>query len=103
MTDLTATTPTPAFGPRRPAPPSRVWLITGAGRGFGRRFTEAALAAGARVGATGRQPAGPDHLGAPPPARLVAVPLDVMDRAAVFAAVEAGVTAFGHLDVVVNN
>jgi NAD(P)-dependent dehydrogenase (short-subunit alcohol dehydrogenase family) len=103
MTDLTATTPTPAFGPRRPAPPSRVWLVTGAGRGFGRRFTEAALAAGDRVVATARRPEVLDDLVAAHPDRLVAVPLDVTDRAAVFAAVEAGVAAFGHLDVVVNN
>jgi NAD(P)-dependent dehydrogenase (short-subunit alcohol dehydrogenase family) len=44
-----------------------------------------------------------DDLVAAHPDRLVAVPLDVTDRAAVFAAVEAGVAAFGHLDVVVNN
>jgi NADP-dependent 3-hydroxy acid dehydrogenase YdfG len=35
---------------------ARVWLITGAGHGFGRHFTEAALAAGDRVIGTARRP-----------------------------------------------
>ena len=34
----------------RTAAASRVWFITGASRGLGRAFTEAALAAGDRVG-----------------------------------------------------
>jgi NADP-dependent 3-hydroxy acid dehydrogenase YdfG len=32
----------------------KVWLITGASRGFGRRWTEAALARGDKVAATAR-------------------------------------------------
>ena len=36
---------------------SRVWLITGASRGLGRAFAEAALAAGDRVAAISRTPA----------------------------------------------
>jgi NAD(P)-dependent dehydrogenase (short-subunit alcohol dehydrogenase family) len=35
---------------------SKVWLITGASRGLGRAFTEAALEAGDRVVATARDP-----------------------------------------------
>src|SRR5258705_4090713 len=35
---------------------SKVWLITGASRGFGRAFTEAVLEAGDRVVATARNP-----------------------------------------------
>jgi NAD(P)-dependent dehydrogenase (short-subunit alcohol dehydrogenase family) len=84
-------------------PLSRVWLVTGAGRGFGRRFTEAALAIGERVVATARRPEVLGDLAAANPGRLAVIPLDVTDRAAVFAAVEAAVAAFGHLDVVVNN
>jgi NADP-dependent 3-hydroxy acid dehydrogenase YdfG len=34
--------------------PSRTWFITGASRGFGRSFAQAALAAGDRVAATAR-------------------------------------------------
>jgi len=74
----------------------RVWLITGASRGLGRAFAEAALAAGDRVAAISRTPAplGGDSLG---------IAADVTDRAAVFAAVEKAVAHFGRLDVVVNN
>ena len=74
----------------------RVWLITGASRGLGRAFAEAALAAGDRVVAISRTPAplGGDSL---------AIAADVTDRAAVFAAVEQAVAHFGRLDVVVNN
>jgi NAD(P)-dependent dehydrogenase (short-subunit alcohol dehydrogenase family) len=34
----------------------QVWLITGAGRGLGTKIAKAALAAGHRVVATGRDP-----------------------------------------------
>ena len=59
---------------------SRVWLITGASRGLGRAFAEAALAAGDRVAAISRTPAplGGDSLG---------IAADVTDRAAVLAEV----------------
>jgi NAD(P)-dependent dehydrogenase (short-subunit alcohol dehydrogenase family) len=82
---------------------ARVWMITGAGRGFGRLFTAAALAAGERVVATARRPESLDDLMAHYEGRLVVLPLDVTDRAAVFATVERAVAAFGRLDVVVNN
>ena len=36
---------------------SKVWFITGASRGFGRVWTEAALKRGDRVAATARDPA----------------------------------------------
>ena len=35
---------------------SKVWVITGAGRGMGLSITKAALAAGHKVVATGRNP-----------------------------------------------
>jgi len=84
-------------------PSSRVWLITGAGRGFGRLFTQTALAAGDRVVATARRPQSLDDLVAQHQDRLVVLPLDVADRAAVFATVARAVTAFGRLDIVINN
>src|SRR4051812_8150425 len=83
--------------------PPRAWLITGAGRGFGRLFTVAALTAGDRVVATARRPEALGDLVAQYAEQLVVLPLDVIDRAAVFAAVERAVEAFGRLDVVVNN
>src|SRR2546422_1277669 len=82
---------------------SRVWFITGAGRGFGRLFTETALAAGDRVVGTARTPDALDDLREQHPDRLVVLPLDVADRAAVFATVERAVAAFGRLDIVLNN
>ncbi|MDA0179978.1 SDR family NAD(P)-dependent oxidoreductase [Solirubrobacter phytolaccae] len=76
----------------------RTWLITGAGRGLGRAFAQAALEAGDQVVATVRDPAA-----LPERDRLRVLTLDVRDRAAVFAAVEEAWAAFGGLDVVVNN
>ncbi|MBB4661852.1 SDR family NAD(P)-dependent oxidoreductase [Conexibacter arvalis] len=84
--------------------PGRVWLITGASRGLGRAFAEAALAAGDRVVAIARSAEQLDRLAAEHCAdRVLPLPADVTDRAAVFAAVERAVARFGRLDVVVNN
>ena len=81
----------------------RVWLITGAGRGLGRAFVDAALAAGDRVLATTRAPGPLDEIAAVRPEALVVRTLDVRDRAAGRAAVAAAVEHFGRLDVLVNN
>ena len=81
----------------------RVWFITGAGRGFGLLFTQTALACGDMVVGTVRQPGQLEDLEARSEGRLVALPLDVRDRAAVFAAVETAADAFGRLDIVINN
>jgi NADP-dependent 3-hydroxy acid dehydrogenase YdfG len=82
---------------------SRVWFITGASRGLGRAFTEAALAAGDRVAGASRDISPLDDLVARHPDRLLALRLDVTDRAAVFDVVDKAVEHFGRLDVVVNN
>jgi NAD(P)-dependent dehydrogenase (short-subunit alcohol dehydrogenase family) len=81
----------------------RVWLITGASRGLGRAFAEAALAAGDRVAALARSQADLETLAAGHGDRALPLPVDVTDRTAVFAAVERAVERFGRLDVVVNN
>lgn len=81
----------------------RVWLITGASRGLGRAFAEAALAAGDRVAALARTTADLEALAADHGDRVMALPVDVTDRAAVFAAAARAVERFGRLDVVVNN
>ncbi|MBB4910784.1 SDR family NAD(P)-dependent oxidoreductase [Actinophytocola algeriensis] len=75
----------------------RTWFITGASRGLGQAFTEAALAEGDRVVAVSRtiEPREDD--------RVLAFRLDVTDRDAVHAAVDRAVAHFGRLDVVVNN
>jgi NAD(P)-dependent dehydrogenase (short-subunit alcohol dehydrogenase family) len=90
----TATTATPG---------GRVWLVTGASRGLGRAFAQAALAAGDRVAALARTAADLEQLAAEHDGRVLALPADVTDRDAVFAAVEEAVAGFGRLDVVLNN
>jgi NAD(P)-dependent dehydrogenase (short-subunit alcohol dehydrogenase family) len=82
---------------------SRVWFVTGASRGLGLAFTEAALAEGDRVVGAARDVTPLDELTARYPDRLVATRLDVTDRSAVFAVVDEAVERFGRLDIVVNN
>lgn len=87
----------------RTAAASRVWFITGASRGLGRAFTGAALAAGDRVVGAARDVSPLDGLAARHPGRLLALRVDVTDRATVVDAVDRAVGHFGRLDIVVNN
>lgn len=81
---------------------SKVYFITGAGRGMGVDFVRAALAAGHRVVATGRRPqAVAQAVGAHE--NLLAVKLDVTIPADADAAVQAAVDRFGRIDVLLNN
>ncbi|MFL6661282.1 MAG: SDR family oxidoreductase [Rhizobacter sp.] len=80
----------------------KVWLITGAGRGLGVDIARAALAAGHAVVATGRDPAKVSAaLGTHPD--LLALKLDVTRPKDAGSAVDAAVTKFGRIDVLVNN
>lgn len=81
----------------------KVWFITGAARGFGRVWAEAALERGDLVAATARRPEALAGLAGTFGDALLPLPLDVTDRAAVFAAVIRAQKTFGRLDVVVNN
>lgn len=81
----------------------RVWFITGASRGLGRAFTEAALATGDQVVGAARDVTPLDDLAEKHPDRLLTLSLDVTDRGAVFDVVDRAVSHFGRLDVVVNN
>jgi NAD(P)-dependent dehydrogenase (short-subunit alcohol dehydrogenase family) len=81
----------------------KVWFITGASRGFGREWAIAALERGDAVAATARDTATLDELVARFGERVLALKLDVTDRAADFAAVAQTHGHFGRLDVVVNN
>jgi len=76
----------------------RTWFVTGASRGLGRAFTDAALAAGDQVAAVSRTLRDDDTRDG-----LLQIAADVRDPAAVQAAVDRAVEAFGRLDVVVNN
>ncbi|MEU1587618.1 SDR family oxidoreductase [Micromonospora sp. NPDC005710] len=80
----------------------RTWFITGASRGLGRAFADTALGRGDRVVAAARTIAQADF-DETYADRLLALTLDVTDRAAVIAAVNTAVARFGRLDVVVNN
>src|SRR5438552_9304221 len=81
---------------------SKVWFITGAGRGMGVDIAKAALAAGNKVVATGRntdkvtQVLGETQ-------DLLVVKLDVTKPVDAEAAVKAAVDRFGTIDVLVNN
>lgn len=82
---------------------NRTWLITGASRGLGRSFTQAALAAGDRVAATARDTSSLDDLAAEHGDAILPIELDVTDHDAAFAVVRQAHDRLGRLDVVVNN
>jgi NAD(P)-dependent dehydrogenase (short-subunit alcohol dehydrogenase family) len=82
---------------------SKTWFITGASKGFGREWAEAALARGDRVAATARTPSTLDALVETYGDAVVPIELDVTDRAGDFEAVQRAASHFGALDVVVNN
>jgi len=81
---------------------SKVWIITGAGRGLGIDIAQKALAAGHSVVATGRNPdAILKAIGAHE--NLLAVALDITDPTASIRAAQAAKDRFGRIDVLVNN
>ncbi len=83
---------------------SKVWFITGAGSGIGAATARAALKAGDRVVATGRnidkvRNALSDVAGD----NLALIQLDVANEAQATVAVDAAMKAYGRIDVLVNN
>ncbi len=81
---------------------TKVWLITGAGRGMGVDIAQAALAAGDRVVATARD-AAKVVAAVGEQEDLLAVSLDITDSVSIDAAVNAAIDRFGRIDVLVNN
>jgi NAD(P)-dependent dehydrogenase (short-subunit alcohol dehydrogenase family) len=80
----------------------KIWFITGAGRGFGRLWTIAALERGDKVVATARDTSALADLVERFGDAILPLRLDVTDRDGVFAAVAQGHEAFGRLDVVLS-
>jgi len=82
---------------------SKVVFITGASKGFGRQWAEAALAQGHRVVATARNPDTLSGLVAAFGDAVLPLQLDVTDRQACFAAAEQATARFGRIDVLISN
>ncbi len=82
---------------------SKVWFITGASRGLGRVWAEAALKRGDKVVATARHPGALHELAEAYGDAVLVLQLDVADRDAVFEAVAQAHGHFKRLDVVLCN
>jgi NAD(P)-dependent dehydrogenase (short-subunit alcohol dehydrogenase family) len=80
----------------------KTWFITGASRGFGRIWAEAALKRGDRVTATARKLADVADLAERFGDTVLPLALDVTDSAQVQQAVHQAYEHFGRLDVLVN-
>ena len=81
----------------------KVWFITGASRGFGRIWAEAALLRGDKVAATARDPASVAELELRFGDAVLPLALDVTRPGQARQAVEQAQARFGRLDIVVNN
>lgn len=67
---------------------TKIWFITGASRGFGREWAEAALERGDKVAATAREIETLDELVQKFGENVLPLRLDVTDRAAAFGTVQ---------------
>jgi len=82
---------------------NKVWFITGTSSGFGREIALEALARGAYVVATARNPSSLDDLRQRAPDRVLTVRLDVTQPEQIESAVQQAYQRFGAIDVLVNN
>ena len=82
---------------------SKVVLVTGAGSGIGRAVAVALAKAGDQVAIAGRRAAPLQETAAAAGGKLLVIPTDVTDEAAVKAMVDTTVSQYGRLDVVFNN
>lgn len=82
---------------------SKVWLITGAGSGIGLQIAEAALAAGNKVVATGRDASKVTKAINGSTDNLLVVKMDVTDPKEISTGVNSAIEKFGTIDVLVNN
>jgi len=82
---------------------SKIWFVTGATRGLGRAWVEAALRRGDRIAATARKAEDLADLSAAYGETFLPLVVDLTDREAVSGAVARTVAHFGRIDVVVSN
>src|SRR5260221_13018113 len=82
---------------------AKIWFITGASKGFGREWAEAALERGDTVAATARNLGTLDTLVDRDGDAGLPLQLDVTDRGTAFEAGNGADDHFGKLDVVINN
>lgn len=82
---------------------SRRWLITGCSTGIGREIAEKVLASGGRAAVTARNSDAVAALVDKYPKMALPLALDVTDREQIGAAVSETLSAFGGIDVLVNN
>jgi NADP-dependent 3-hydroxy acid dehydrogenase YdfG len=81
----------------------KVWFITGASRGFGRVWTEAALKRGDQVAATARNVNSIADLNKKYGNQVLTLELDVTNTEQVKAVVQKAHAHFGKLDIILNN
>jgi len=81
----------------------QTWFITGSSRGLGLEIAKAALAAGHNVVATARNKSASDAAFGSSSEHLLTLGLDVTQPEEVSKAVDAAVSRFGGIDVLVNN
>src|SRR3954447_7728803 len=94
---------TTSIGARVRSTLMKTWFITGASRGLGRVWAEAALQRGDRVVATARDISTLDDLVVSYDEHVLALELDVTDRTGGEAAIRKAADHFGRIDVLVNN
>jgi NADP-dependent 3-hydroxy acid dehydrogenase YdfG len=82
---------------------NKIWFITGASRGFGRIWTEAALKRGDKVAATARKLSSIADLTKIYGDNVLTLELDVTNHEQVKKVVEQAFDYFGRLDIVLNN
>jgi len=84
-------------------PQQKVWYITGASKGLGLSLVKQLLSAGHKVAATSRSLADLENAVGTDNANFLPLAVDLKDEASVNSSVNATVSAFGQIDVVVNN
>lgn len=100
---MTHTNENPGTGSVPESTKEKVWFITGASRGFGRIWTEAALKRGDKVAATARNLSRIADFKGKYGDSVLTLELDVTKPHQVNAVIEQAYAHFGRLDIILNN